>query len=89
MLNLFAAMSLFAFFTPGPVEIGIVCAVVLLLFGPKQLPKIARSFGSIGPQFRAGMKEAQSIKEEVTDSLADAADMVTDCSAEAKRTVTG
>lgn len=80
---------LLGFFTPGPVEIGIVCAIVLLLFGPKQLPKIARSFGSIGPQFRAGMKEAQSIKEEVTGSLTDAAEMVTDCSKEAKKTVVG
>ena len=78
---------LLGFFAPGPVEIGVVCAIVLLLFGPKQLPKIARSFGSIGPSFRAGLKEAQDIRDEVTGGLSEAADMVTECSKEVKKTV--
>lgn len=55
----------FAFFTPGPLEIGICVAVILLLFGPKQIPAIARNLGRFGPSFRAGMKE---VEQEVAET---------------------
>jgi TatA/E family protein of Tat protein translocase len=39
----------------GVTEIAVVCGVALLLFGPKQLPKLARSIGqTIGELKRAG-----------------------------------
>jgi sec-independent protein translocase protein TatA len=41
----------------GPVELLIVFAVVLLLFGSKKLPELARGMGSAAKEFRAGLHE--------------------------------
>lgn len=63
---------LLGMFAPGPVEIGICCTVILVLFGPKQLPKIARSLGSVGVEFKRGAKEVQEVKDEarkMTDEI--------------------
>ena len=50
------------FNTIGPLEIGIVLVIVLLIFGPKRLPDLGRSLGR-------GMRE---FKDSVTgDSRAD------------------
>jgi len=52
-------MTLFAFIgMPGPMEIAIICALILLIFGPKQVPKVMRSLGGAIPSFRRGMEEA-------------------------------
>jgi sec-independent protein translocase protein TatA len=32
--------------TPGPLEIGLILLVVLVIFGPKRLPDLGRSLGS-------------------------------------------
>jgi len=53
-------MTLLAFFTPGPMELLIVAGVCILLFGPKQLPKMARSLGSALPSFRQGVAQANA-----------------------------
>jgi len=45
----------------GPMEIGIVLVIVLIIFGPKRLPELGKSLG-------AGMKE---FKESVTGSHED------------------
>ncbi len=45
----------------GPLEIGIVLLIVLVIFGPKRLPDLGRSLGS-------GMKE---FKDSVTGSNKD------------------
>jgi sec-independent protein translocase protein TatA len=60
-------MILFAIFTPGPFEIGIICIVAVLLFG-RQLPKVAKSIGSAIPEFRKGLKG-------IDDELKDTADV--------------
>ena len=57
-------------FAPGPLEIGIVLLIVLLIFGPKRLPDLGRSLGS-------GMREFKdSITGKDNDELppAEAAD---------------
>ena len=40
----------------GPMEIGIVLVVALLVFGPKRLPELGRSLGSGIRDFGRGMK---------------------------------
>ena len=39
-------------FAPGPLEIGIVLLIVLLIFGPKRLPDLGRSLGSGMREFK-------------------------------------
>jgi sec-independent protein translocase protein TatA len=50
-----------AFFLPGGPEIWIILAVVLVIFGPTQLPKLAKMFG----------KSAKALKEGIDGTLAD------------------
>ncbi|MBA3431416.1 MAG: twin-arginine translocase TatA/TatE family subunit [Actinobacteria bacterium] len=47
---------------PGGGELIIVLLVLLLLFGASRLPKLARSMGQAGKEFKTGMKEG--FKEE-------------------------
>lgn len=42
---------------PGGTEMLIVLAVVLLLFGAKKVPELARSMGRAGKEFKSGLKE--------------------------------
>ena len=42
---------------PGATELLIVLAIVLLLFGATRLPKLGRSMGQAGKEFKAGLKE--------------------------------
>jgi len=46
----------------GP-ELLIVLAIVALLFGGSQLPKLARSLGSAKSQFEQGMREGDSDRD--------------------------
>ncbi len=41
----------------GGLEIFLVFLVILLLFGASRLPKLARSMGQAGKEFKAGLKE--------------------------------
>jgi sec-independent protein translocase protein TatA len=41
----------------GPLELVIILAVVLLLFGAKRLPEMARSLGRSSREFKKGLKE--------------------------------
>lgn len=42
----------------GP-ELIIILIVVLIIFGPKQLPKLGKMFGKTVKEVRSGMEEAQ------------------------------
>lgn len=44
---------------PGGPELWIILAVVLLLFGSRKLPELARSMGSSITQFKKGLKEPE------------------------------
>ena len=49
----------------GPWEIILVILVILLLFGPKKLPDLARSIGRSLSEFRKGKEEgAKSLEAE-------------------------
>lgn len=41
----------------GPSELMIILAVVLIIFGPKQLPKLAKMFGKTAKSFKEGMDD--------------------------------
>ena len=43
----------------GHWELIVVLAVVLLIFGPTQLPKLAKGIGKSLQSFKAGVKEAE------------------------------
>ena len=42
---------------PGGMEMLLVLTVVMLLFGAKKLPELARSMGRAGKEFKTGMKD--------------------------------
>jgi sec-independent protein translocase protein TatA len=50
--------------TLGWPEILIIFAVVMLLFGSTRLPKLARSMGQAGKEFRKGLADGAEDDEE-------------------------
>lgn len=44
----------------GPMEIGIVLLIALLVFGPKKLPSLGRSLGQGITEFRSGLASSRS-----------------------------
>ena len=42
---------------PGGGELLVVLAILMLLFGASRLPKLARSMGQAGKEFKSGLKE--------------------------------
>jgi sec-independent protein translocase protein TatA len=41
----------------GPTELWIVLAIVIVIFGARKLPELARAMGSSITQFKRGLKE--------------------------------
>ncbi|HEX4144286.1 MAG TPA: twin-arginine translocase TatA/TatE family subunit [Pirellulales bacterium] len=54
---------MFAFFGAGPMELGIVALVVLLLFG-NRLPSVMRSLGQGMMEFKKGVQGIEEHKDE-------------------------
>ena len=50
----------------GTTELLIILAIVVLLFGPSQLPKLTKMFGKSVKNFKSGMEEGEE-KEESSD----------------------
>lgn len=48
----------------GPMELVIILAIVLLLFGSKKLPSLARSLGKSSKEFKKGLSEGAAADEE-------------------------
>ncbi len=48
----------------GPTELIIILAIVLLLFGSRKLPDLARSLGKSSKEFKKGMAEGASEDED-------------------------
>jgi len=62
-------MYLLGAFSPGPLEFGVILIVVLIIFGPKQLPKLGKMFGQTMKEVRAGVEEANQGLAEVNDAV--------------------
>jgi len=43
-------------FRPGPWEIILIVAVVIIIFGPKRLPELGRGIGQFFTNFKKSMK---------------------------------
>ena len=48
----------------GPMEIGVILFIILLLFGAKKLPELARGFGKGIKEFK---KASSDIKDEINN----------------------
>lgn len=49
--------AVFAFGMPGPAEMLIVLAIVMVLFGGAKLPSLMRNLGRSANEFKRGMSE--------------------------------
>lgn len=59
--------TLLAFMMPGPMELGVIAIIALLLFGGR-LPKVARDVGSAMFELRKGISDAFAENEELRDA---------------------
>jgi sec-independent protein translocase protein TatA len=55
----------------GVPELLIVLGIVLLLFGAKRLPDLARSLGKSTKEFKQGLKEGETEEDRARDSAKD------------------
>ena len=53
----------------GPAEIGLVVVVVVLLFGAKRLPDLARSIGTSARELRKGLEEDPDSDDEPVEVI--------------------
>ncbi|HET7478881.1 MAG TPA: twin-arginine translocase TatA/TatE family subunit [Rubrobacteraceae bacterium] len=68
----------------GPTELIIALVIILLLFGAKKVPELARGLGSGVKEFRAGTREGEvKDKEKEKDEELAAAESKTDKTGEA------
>ena len=51
-------------FGMGPVELGLIVIIVLVIFGPKNLPKLGKSLGKTVKGIREGMEDTDDAKPE-------------------------
>ena len=52
----------------GPGEIIVIVVVLVLLFGARKLPDLARSIGQSAKEFRKGLEEGAKDEEEEEES---------------------
>lgn len=57
-----------AFYMPGPIEMVLIAAVGLLLFG-RRLPEVGRSLGKSIVEFKRGLRGIEDDVEEATDAV--------------------
>jgi sec-independent protein translocase protein TatA len=53
---------------PGPAELWIILLAIVLIFGARKLPELARSMGSSITQFKKGLKEDPELLEDGHDT---------------------
>ncbi|MGF1483797.1 MAG: twin-arginine translocase TatA/TatE family subunit [Opitutales bacterium] len=65
----YEAFTTLAMWTPGIWEVVIILAVVLLIFGPKKLPELARGVAKSIKEFK---KASSEVEENIRDGLNEA-----------------
>ncbi len=55
-----------AMFSPGPLELAIILTIVLLIFGGKRIPELARGLGKSITNFKSGLNEENEDEPETT-----------------------
>jgi len=58
--------TIFAMWTPGPLELIIILVIAVLLFG-RRLPEIARSIGKSLTEFKKGLQETKHEIDKTVD----------------------
>jgi len=54
----------------GPLELAIILGIILLLFGPKQLPKLGKTIGQTMKSLREGVEgKLEEVDEEETPAV--------------------
>ena len=56
---------------PGPWQIAIIIFVIILLFGAKKLPQLARGVGESLNEFQKARKEMENAEKEVAENKDD------------------
>jgi len=59
----------YAIFNLGPMEMVLVVLVILLLFGAKRLPGLAKGLGQVIREFKGAVDGAKKEIEDVSDSI--------------------
>ncbi len=52
----------------GPIEWILLIFILLILFGSKRIPEIARSLGEAVKEFRRSMSETEQVRKAITES---------------------
>lgn len=52
----------------GPMELGLIAGVMILLFGASKLPTLARSMGSATGEFKKGRQQVEEELQNVKES---------------------
>lgn len=52
---------------PGTMELVVIAGVLVLLFGAKKLPQLARGIGSSFSEFKKGLREVDGLKDDMTE----------------------
>ncbi len=52
----------------GPVELGVIFLIAVLLFGANKIPQLARSTGEAMGEFKKGREEVEKELEEIRDT---------------------
>ena len=63
-------MNHLLFLNLGAGEIVVICLVILLLFGGKKIPDLARSLGKAKGEFKKGLAEGEKEEPALEDSKA-------------------
>ena len=59
-------MLVLALPTLGVTELILILVVILLIFGPKQIPKLAKMFGKASKKFKEGLNDEEEEEETKT-----------------------
>ncbi len=68
-------MQYLGFWTPGPLELGIILVIAVLLFG-RRLPEIARGLGKSLTEFKKGVHEVEETKDDLISDVKELKDEV-------------